>query len=314
MGGGSGGARPADGAVREGGGSTGAVPTSLRIPQPRRGCRRPPGPESRDAGGRRPRSATTRPRRSRRRDHGVSTGTVPGPLDRAAASPRAPPAETAVLGRGERGAGAGVWDPRPGAAGSSLRRITELLPGDRARPRGRGWGIGTWGLMSPCSWALSTPKAEARIPRFWGFRSSILEVCIPPYAGAWDPKTGGGARISPFPGLVTPKTGGSHPVRYRSSGPQYRGAPIPSVLGLGTPIPGPPSPGAAQQVRPLPGPCPAVGSWKGSGGSRKGPGVGAEGAEGAGGAGAGSGAGSGGGGEGVYFCVLNLLLLLRVVG
>lgn len=87
MGGGSGGARPADGAVREGGGSTGAVPTSLRIPQPRRGCRRPPGPERRDAGGRRPRSAVPRPRRSRRRDHGVSTGAEPGPRYRAAAPP-----------------------------------------------------------------------------------------------------------------------------------------------------------------------------------------------------------------------------------
>uniref|UniRef100_A0A8C3BQ77 Paralemmin-1 n=1 Tax=Cairina moschata TaxID=8855 RepID=A0A8C3BQ77_CAIMO len=44
-----------------GGGGTGAAPPSLRIPQPRRGCRRPPGPERRDAGGRRPRSAAPRP-------------------------------------------------------------------------------------------------------------------------------------------------------------------------------------------------------------------------------------------------------------
>lgn len=62
-----------------GGGSTGAAPTSLRIPQPRRGCRRPPGPECRDAGGCRPRSATPRPARpsGTRLENGVSTEAVP---------------------------------------------------------------------------------------------------------------------------------------------------------------------------------------------------------------------------------------------
>lgn len=53
-----------------GGGSTGAAPTSLRIPQPRRGCRRPPGPERRDAGGCRPRSATPRPGTTQRNQPG----------------------------------------------------------------------------------------------------------------------------------------------------------------------------------------------------------------------------------------------------
>lgn len=270
---------------REGGGSTGAVPTSLRIPQPRRGCRRPPGPERRDAGGRRPRSAAPRPHRSRRRDHGVSTGAVPGSRYRAAAPPGPAGSDrsTGEGGSGERGPG----------LGTPARGCGKIAPPAHGAPTGgsdtpdAAAGESERGVSyPPCSRALSTPKTEARTSLILGIQHSGTGGLYPPMLRFGTPKPGGGARIPPIPALVTPKLGAPIPPATGARGPNTGGLPSPRFRGSGPPSRGLLAPGAAQQVRPLPGP--------GSGGSSEAPRSGCGGAEGARGAGAGSGAGIGG--------------------
>lgn len=200
MGGGSGGARPADGAVREGGGSTGAVPTSLRIPQPRRGCRRPPGPERRDAGGRRPRSAVPPPPPeppSGSWSEYRSRAGIPAP----GRSPHRPRRlRPQYRGGGELGAWAGARDPLTGAgearSAGSRSSYRELV-----HPRCRGWGVRTWGLISPCSWAFSTPKPEARIPLILGIQDSNTRGLYPPMLRLGTPKPGVGLASPSFLGL-----------------------------------------------------------------------------------------------------------------